>query len=273
MKKILLVSGCSFTDPNMRSVPHPDLDTSWPKWPELVAKELDMDCVNLADSGAGNEKIYSSISDYLTQPSSKVKLKLNFERLDYRGKKYEYFLPDDIKTDIGLVVAAWSEGHRRDWSQKRYVTREEKRDQWTNINFDDKGDLYYWLLKSVRYQYAYQNLCKQLKLPYVQFQMISLWRAYVHFKIDELGKDRQHWETEMKECLAATGYNELVNTNFLGWPGDVINDTYWNQKSWTLSDCLKQQDKISDKDVHPNKQGHEKLAEEFLKHLHENKIL
>ena len=126
MKKILLVSGCSFTDPNMRSTFHPEMDTSWPKWPELVAKELDMDCVNLAISGSGNERVYSSISDYLTQPSSKVKLKLNFERLDYRGKKYEYFLPDDIKTDIGLVVAAWSQGHRRDWSQKRYVTREDE---------------------------------------------------------------------------------------------------------------------------------------------------
>ena len=255
MKKILLVSGCSFTDPNMVSVPHPDLDTSWPKWPELVAKELDMDCVNLADSGAGNEKIYSSISDYLTQPYAVRK-----------GMTYH-------KPDIGLVVAAWSQGHRRDWSEKRYVTKEEKRDQWSNMLNDDKGDLYYWLLKSVRYQYAYQNLCKQLKLPYVQFQMISLWRAYVHFKIDELGKDRQHWETEMKECLAATGYNELMNTNFLGWPGDVISNTYFNEKSWTLKDCLSAKHKISKQDRHPNKQGHEKLAEEFLKHLHENKIL
>ena len=255
MKKILLVSGCSFTDPNMRSTFHPEMNCDWPKWPELVAKELDMDCVNLAISGSGNERIYSSISDYLTQPYAVRK-----------GMTYH-------KPDIGLVVAAWSQGHRRDWSERKLVSRTQKRDMWTNTNWDDKGDLYYWLLKSVRYQYAYQNLCKQLKLPYVQFQMISLWRAYVHFKIDELGKDRQYWETEMKECLAATGYNELMNSNFLGWPGDVISNTYWNQKSWTLKDCLKRQDKISDEDVHPNKQGHEKLAEEFLKHLHENKIL
>lgn len=262
MKKILLVSGCSFTDPNMRSTFHPEMNCDWPKWPELVAKELDMDCVNLADSGAGNEKIYSSISDYLTQPYAVRK-----------GMTYH-------KPDIGLVVAAWSQGHRRDWSERKLVSRTQKRDMWTNTNWDDKGDLYYWLLKSVRYQYAYQNLCKQLKLPYVQFQMISLWRAYVFFKIEsptdtkeEGSKIKKHWETEMKECLAATGYNELMNSNFLGWPGDVISNTYWNQKSWTLKDCLKRQDKISDEDVHPNKQGHEKLAEEFLKRLHENKIL
>ena len=255
MKKILLVSGCSFTDTNMVSVQHPDLDTSWPKWPELVAKELDMDCVNLASSGAGNEKIYSNISDYLTQPYAVRK-----------GMTYH-------KPDIGLVVAAWSQGNRRDWSERKLVTRTQKQDSWTNMNFDDKGDLYYWLLKSVRYQYAYQNLCKQLKLPYVQFQMISLWRGYVFNKISDDREIKKHWESEMKECLAATGYNELVNTNFLGWPGDVISNKYWNQKSWTLKDCLEKQDKISDEDVHPNKQGHEKLATEFLKHLHENKIL
>jgi hypothetical protein len=255
MKKILLVSGCSFTDTNMVSVQHPDLDTSWPKWPELVAKELDMDCVNLASSGAGNEKIYSNISDYLTQPYAVRK-----------GMTYH-------KPDIGLVVAAWSQGNRRDWSERKLVTRTQKQDSWTNMNFDDKGDLYYWLLKSVRYQYAYQNLCKQLKLPYVQFQMISLWRGYVFNKISDDREIKKHWESEMKECLVSTGYNELMNSNFLGWPGDVISNTYWNQKSWTLKDCLEKQDKISDEDVHPNKQGHEKLATEFLKHLHENKIL
>ena len=103
--------------------------------------------------------------------------------------------------------------------------------------------------------------------------MISLWRGYVFNKISDDREIKKHWESEMKQCLASTGYNELMNSNFLGWPGDVISNTYWNQKSWTLKDCLEKQDKISDEDVHPNKQGHEKLATEFLKHLHENKIL
>ena len=93
---------CLFSRPfknDLISTFHPELECNWPKWPELVAKELDMDCVNLADSGAGNEKIYSNISDYLTQPYAVRK-----------GMTYH-------KPDIGLVVAAWSQGHRRDWSE------------------------------------------------------------------------------------------------------------------------------------------------------------
>mgnify|MGYP007000298305 len=55
MKKILLASGCSFTDKNWISDFHPEIDTSFPKWPELLAKKLDMECINLGKSGSGNE--------------------------------------------------------------------------------------------------------------------------------------------------------------------------------------------------------------------------
>ena len=61
MKKILLVSGDSFSDKNFQTFIHPELDTSWPKWPELLAKKLDMECVNIAASGAGNDYIYEAL--------------------------------------------------------------------------------------------------------------------------------------------------------------------------------------------------------------------
>ena len=43
MKKILLVSGCSFTDRDFHSDIHPDMICDWPRWPELVAEALDME--------------------------------------------------------------------------------------------------------------------------------------------------------------------------------------------------------------------------------------
>ena len=83
MKKILLVSGCSFTEPNYISSYYPDMDCSWPKWPEVLAEKLDMECINLARNGGGNEYIYSSLFDEITNRST---------------------LPDRI----GLVIASWS---------------------------------------------------------------------------------------------------------------------------------------------------------------------
>ena len=78
---------------------------------------------------------------------------------------------------------------------------------------------------------------------------------------------------EFFNLIKSTGYNSLINKNFLGWPGDVVNDKYYGEKSWTLSDCLSPELRISEKDAHPNEMGQHKLAEEFLKRLHENKIL
>ena len=167
MKKILLVSGCSFTDPQFHSSSHPDMICDWPKWCDIVADELNMTCVNLGMSGSGNERIYSSISDYVTTPEDQTPTFVS--KMHLMDRHYEF-----PKGEIGLVVAAWSQGHRRDWSEYKPVKRELKKDLWTNVNFDEKGDIHYHVLKSIRLQYAYQNLCKQLKLPYCHFQMISL---------------------------------------------------------------------------------------------------
>ena len=63
MKKVLLVGGCSFTANNFETLVHPEMDTSWQMWPQLLAKKLDMELINVAIGGAGNEQIFSSLLD------------------------------------------------------------------------------------------------------------------------------------------------------------------------------------------------------------------
>src|SRR6056300_1689822 len=123
MKKILLVSGDSFSDKNFQTFIHPELDTSWPKWPELLAKKLDMECIN--------------------------------------------------KDRIGLVIAAWSQCQRRSW-------QESKKLYWKNSRVDVKGDVFYWVKRTMRYWYSFQVLCERYNLPYKQFQMISLFQGWLN---------------------------------------------------------------------------------------------
>ena len=92
MKKILLVSGDSFTDPDWWSEFHPEMETEWPKWPEILAKKLDMECVNLGKSGSGQEFIYTSLLEYITNPNKDI-------------------------NRIGLVVSAWSQCQRKDYQK------------------------------------------------------------------------------------------------------------------------------------------------------------
>ena len=91
MKKILLVSGCSNTEKDFYSDIHTELDCSWPKWPEILAKKLDMDCINLAKSGMGNEYIYTTLLRYITT---------------------------NDRDKIGLVIPAWTQNQRKDYQQK-----------------------------------------------------------------------------------------------------------------------------------------------------------
>ena len=129
MKKTLLVSGDSYTDQDWLSEFHPELDTSWPKWPEILAKKLNMNCVNLGKAGAGNEYIYSSLLDYISNPLIS-------------------------KDSIGLVIAGWSQIQRKDYQQGQYG-------RWTNLRNDPHGDAFSLANKSLKEyrqnQEAYSN--------------------------------------------------------------------------------------------------------------------
>ena len=75
-KQKLIVSGCSYTDKAY----------NFPVWPTLLGEKLNMESINLARSGQGNEFIYGTLLDYII------------------GTK-----------NIGLVIAMWSEFQRIDF--------------------------------------------------------------------------------------------------------------------------------------------------------------
>ena len=61
MDRILAV-GCSHTDYYFKSLFHPDMDTSWPKWPEIFTNKFDNAiCNNIGLSGIGNDIILKKV--------------------------------------------------------------------------------------------------------------------------------------------------------------------------------------------------------------------
>jgi hypothetical protein len=253
MRKKLIVSGCSYSNESWTSIHHPELDVSWPKWPQLLAEKLDMQLVNLSESGAGQEYIYSNIIDKL-------------QTIDH--------------SKIGLVIAAWSTAPRRDYQIESLYLNKAK---WTNDMYDSKGCMNYWIDRSLRYYYSFQMVCENLKLPYKQLQMIDLFKGYLWQQLiakrtkdfpddfikqipilnepHQLTKEEKEWkEKEEKKYLAQihnSPYYEIINNNFIGWPTDPRLNGY------SLSDKVldNDTDRISKIDLHPNRQGQEKLAE------------
>ena len=223
MRKVLLVSGCSYTDKTFRSDFHPNIDTGWPKWPELLGKKLDMDVVNYGYCGSGNEYIYSSLLDHLT--SNPIK-------------------------DIGLVIPGWSRVPRRDFNvgNRKY-----------NIRWDNHGDMKYFMMRSLRYFYSLQEVCKSLKVPYKQIHILDPYESAVVEQNELFNMTR---EDAMKEFMSSSYYDKIDEKNFIGWP---IESKLGGFCAWDKLDADKHF--ISEIDRHPNRQGQEIIAELIYENL------
>ncbi len=67
MSKLIIASGCSYTDPYYPAYLEHNITT----WPELVAKELDIEFINLAGQGAPNDYICNSVTDAIFEYSDR----------------------------------------------------------------------------------------------------------------------------------------------------------------------------------------------------------
>ena len=271
MKK-LIVSGCSYTATDYRSSSHPEMDCSWPKWPQLLAKKLDMQLINLAFNGAGNRFILQTLLEAIERTP---------------------------KEEIGMVMAAWSQGNRDDW-QQFYVTgpkripikfkneRFVRGFEWENMRINRLGSIFGWVRESLLGYITLQNVCKRYNIPLRQFQMIGLYNGW----ISGLGRT----EAEVKAGLPnyeykgntkidrqqikflIRDYEKFIDKDtFIGYKkttnlNDKLSPPMWApiEGSVTLHDKIAYPmdlsagddiHKISKFDEHPNELGQQKLAE------------
>jgi len=234
MKKYLIVSGCSFTTNDFRSTFHPHMKCDWPKWPELLAKKLGMEVINLAKSGGGNEFIFSTLIDQL------VKMNHN---------------------EIGLVIPAWSQSVRRDWQVRKF---------WHNTIIADKGDLEYHINKSLRYYYMFQLYCESNNIPYKQVQMIEFIRKRMSTnKISILHKETYEDDDGPDLIKDSIYYNKINTDKFLGYPmltdldGFDIQRKVTNNRSKEIDDVFR----LSEQDAHPSMKGHRMIASFLYENL------
>lgn len=275
-KKILLVGGDSFSDQRCSSYRKDGLHTTNLSitdiitWPILLAEKLGMDLVCVAQSGAGNEQIYSSIFDWMCENGT---------------------------DDIGMVAVGWSKSERLDYELTYHAKRQGPEfvnntkctfggSFWHNTRVAPRGEIHGWIKKSVRNFYNLQLLCEFHNIPYKQFQMLSLFTAYVSEYYHETFKEKR---IDCINTLNETAQFDLINKdNFIGWPiynesgGFVIGDKtvhkgwhhfhtltndkpespYYNSAAHAHLDYV-----VSSQDSHPNKAGHELIMEFIYENL------
>jgi hypothetical protein len=202
----------------------------------LLAKKLDMDCVNLARSGQGNEYIYSSILNYITK---------------------------NDKSKIGLIIPAWTQTQRRDYQQGWLGT-------WLNKRIDSHGDIFYWTRKHLEYCVSFQILCERYNLDYIQVQMLSPYQDWLGGlrpgdADPTYPKGFRHkypgdpYRDNRRIIQIINDYEDRLNIKkYLGWPLAEEFEGYSLQKRLI---GIEKATMLSKEDHHPSEKGHQVIAE------------
>jgi len=249
MKKYLIVSGDSFVDRKFRSAAHPEMDVSWPMWPELLAEKLDMRLINLGKSGQGNEYIYSALQDTIEEFKD--------------------------KNEIGMVVVGWSQCFRMDY--------QDVGGEWCTERINPYSDVFGWVKKSLRICKSLEYMCEHYNIPYVQTQMIPMYIDWLRglpptdqaimFEGKDMIGDRNEYpgdavEDEESLLKILIEHDDIINhNNFIGWPISKKLGGY-NLSLETIG-LQGSPYVISEYDGHPNEEGHKRLAKAIYKHIKE----
>ena len=275
-KKYLIVSGCSWADPEQYSEDPKvsnDIVRNYHRWPNILADKLNMELINFGKYASGNEYICSSLIDNITAMS-----------------EYE-------RSNIGLVIAAWSEAKRTDFEYKEnendyYVKnifevkdkrRYNKKYAWDSILYTDplRGDMFYRVKQSIRYMYMLQTFLKHNIIDYKMLQSVPLEKLSNMGPEFNLGltlgtgqrslQSPKEVKTIFKQQLAEElsqfpMYNLIDKNNFIGWP--ILNSSLYkklDREKDFISNLNDKTDRI--KDEHPNQSGHNKISNIILKNI------
>ena len=195
-------------------------------WPELLAKKLNYKCVNLGAGGQGNEYIFSKGLEALVK-----------------------------EKNIGLMVAMWSEFQRMDfflgdvkgWSAIHYNVDGVVRNalKWKEnvvdlLDTNGYNNKKHQINRTLRFMYSLQKLCGIYEVPFIQL-----------FGCDPCPQNEKY--DAGKIILNSPFFNSI---ECLGWP--IIS----SMGGWTIDTELNRDThRISKKDSHPGKKGHEVMSE------------
>ena len=226
-RKKLIAIGCSFTSHYLTSNQSPNLNFDFPRWPQHLADMLDMECVNLGKSGAGN--------DYILAKTVDATLK---------------------EKNIGLVVLMWSEWRRVGFQRFRDSNK------WTHAIPNDVEDWKKPVLEKQNKFHATRNTLR----TFIHAEKILSDIPYMFIQGTQAIFFRKHLtRRDVSTEILKSPYLDYIENNisdkFIGWPimseiGGYCMDDILNKKGPTRLEY-----RISSYDAHPNAAGHKFIAE------------
>lgn len=262
----LLAAGCSWTDPNYRSDTDSTVNYSFSRWPDLVAKQLNIKkVVNTGSSGASNNYMFKTCYDAILhkKPELVCVLLSGWDRVSI----FNYHI-----TLYYLLV------------QKYFSVKEKEYDAWTDMYLKHYTHLdplvkqlwqYHMSIDSLvndtlRDIMLFQDFCTKHNINYIIMQgvtpIVTLGEPFFEDnKFYLAADDRLRDEYQYFYSLLTSDYAKYLDTDkLIGWPflhhdgrGYSMDFTFYEDSSFRLSSL----------DNHPGPKGHVAIAENFLKEI------
>ena len=252
--KILLGSGCSFTD--MRYLPKGE------SWVAKLASDLEMLSLNIGQVGYGNQAIYNNTIDKIAQYEDKIGLVAvawsTCDRLD-------------IETGLMQHSLDYGEANKRDsiWPRPylKYLGGNQSdildimRQGFSYLSFEEMMEVL--INKTLRLAYELECICKYKNIPLVQFQALEylnksdkkIWGKPVPKNIDEICKKIVE-ESMFKPKLLGDDSLWSWDKHLKTLEGDAHENPIYRVGYDTPANHWVGYNAKLDFDMHPNSEGH-----------------
>lgn len=267
-KKILLATGCSFTDPDFFSedcsIPD-DQRSGWKMWPELMADELGLECVNRGRCGRGADHILDSIVGEIAIHGNKI----DTVAILWSGCDRSPLFDVTLNPFTSLLRDRGGKNHNIphnniEW-EREYNIETLVRDFWESSAFD-KIVYRKMIFNQLTKMCAVVDICKANNIKLIMnqgIQYFSHWHLDFLLENEKITKKQYISRASVAHTFMSTDLFSKLDAekdNIIGWP--LLRDlggTCWDDRRYEMGDTY-----VSDADLHPNAYGQTLIAKEFI---------
>jgi len=267
--KYILAHGCSFTDFNFVSKKK-DADVSFTKWPEILGKRLGVPVKNLAGSGFDNGTIFDETIDQILKekPWMVVIGITEIPRFRMYGVQALQCIP------------SWQMTHSK-WlkDMSRDTTHEQLLEPWLEWLWSKHNERPTHLFTEMVDNHwkriiRLQRLCDKLGIKLIMTHMLIPFNYRAYFKVipTQLGLETKISRSGLLNSMMTPNFDHVDDKSFIGWPNMPDIGEGWHILDYDKPDKVKHLNWSDDclidveEDTHPNKKGHEIIAECFYEH-------
>lgn len=256
-KKILLACGCSYTDKNYisfdKEIPE-DQQGGWKFWPEIMAEDLGLQCLNVARSGRGADYIFNETVKQITTYGDRIDTVAVLWSGSDRTSFYSYdFNPlVEIDDDPSWVNKDGTKYDPFSWMDDIGIGKV-NRNFWKSVHFNK--NIYYQMMENQLIKMvALLDLCISKNIKLVMGQGLIFFNYHTLENMYQAGRlhERAYLSSqEVFDYLFKNPFFPYLEKNkkyIIGWPfSEKFGGTTFDHIRFE-----KEQYFISARDRHPN---------------------